>query len=590
MRLHALASALLILPLLACSPPPAPQPAAPAATVPVVAVEPDWNGYVDRYIESHLAAHPAQAVTQGRHEFDGVLPDWSRAGIVKEVARLRAVRAEAASFDAAALNDGQRYQRDYLLARTDAMLFWLNTYRAPFRNPAFYFDWMTDSLDPAPYVTLTYAPAAQRLRSVTRYLSNIPAATVHIRDNLGSAPLPPTFIEYGINAFGGLADFYRNELPKAFAEVDDATLLAEFAAAREPAAAAMDGLRDWLTAERANASGDFALGAEQFRQMLLATESVDVDLAELKAAGAADLERNLAALKTACDSYAPGKSLQACVAQMNENKPAAGSVQAARDQIVDLKAFLMQKDLVSIPSDDVALVSESPSYARWNFAYINIPGPFEIGQPAVYFISPPDPTWPAAAQKAYVPGEANLLFTSAHEVWPGHFLNFLHAKKSDFKFGRLFVGYAYAEGWAHYTEEMMWDAGLGEGSPEVHIGQLSNALLRNARFLAAIGLHTEGMTLEQAQTLFIEGGLQDEGTARKQAARGTFDPAYLNYTMGKLMIMQLRDDWTRERGGRAGWKAFHDAFLSYGGPPIPLVRAQMLGGAAETKLWKAAGK
>ena len=199
-------------------------------------------------------------------------------------------------------------------------------------------------------------------------------------------------------------------------------------------------------------------------------------------------------------------------------------------------------------------------------------------------------SWSASAQRDYEPGESNLLFTSAHEVWPGHFLNFLHAKRSDFKFGRLFVGYAFSEGWAHYTEEMMWDAGLGEGNPEVHIGQLSNALLRNVRYLAAIGLHTEGMSLDEAQKLFIEAGLQDEGTARQQAARGTFDPAYLNYTLGKLMIMQLREDWTRERGDREAWKGFHDTFLSYGGPPIPLVRAQMLGGAAEARLWRASAE
>lgn len=586
MRLHHLAASLLALSLVACSTTPiVAESAAPSAVV-----APDWNRFVDRYIESHLAAHPAHAVTQGRHEFDGALPDWSRQGIAKEIARLRALRAEADGFAVAGLTEAQLLQRDYLVAHIDGLLFWRDTANAPMRNPAFYFDWTSDSLDPAPYVTLTYAPAATRLKAVTVYLRNIPRATAQIRENLGSAPLPPTFVEYGINGFGGLADFYRDELPKAFAEVNDAALLAEFDAARGPAIAAMQGLREWLTSERTNATGDFALGAERFQRMLSATERVETDLSELKAAGRAELARNIASLKRACDTYAPKKTLKACVAQMNSKKPKGGPVQAARDQLGGLKTFLVEKDLVSIPSDDVALVNESPSYARWNFAYINIPGPYESGQPAVYYISPPDPSWSAAAQRDYLPGESNLLFTSAHEVWPGHFLQYLHAKQSDSKFGRLFVGYAFAEGWAHYTEEMMWDAGLGYGNPEVHIGQLSNALLRNVRYLAAIGLHAEAMSLDEAQKLFMDAGLQDEGTARQQAARGTFDPAYLNYTLGKLMIMQLRDDWTRERGGRAAWKAFHDAFLSYGGPPIPLVRAQMLGGAADTRLWRAPAK
>jgi uncharacterized protein (DUF885 family) len=165
-------------------------------------------------------------------------------------------------------------------------------------------------------------------------------------------------------------------------------------------------------------------------------------------------------------------------------------------------------------------------------------------------------------------------------VWPGHFLQFLHSNRSQSKFGQIFVGYAFAEGWAHYAEEMMWEAGLGSGDPETHIGQLQNALLRNARFLSAIGLHARGMTTQASEKLFLEETYQDAATARQQAARGTFDPAYLNYTLGKLMIRRLRDDWTASRGGKAAWKQFHDAFLSYGGPPVPLVRKAMMGANA----------
>ena len=168
-----------------------------------------------------------------------------------------------------------------------------------------------------------------------------------------------------------------------------------------------------------------------------------------------------------------------------------------------------------------------------------------------------------------------------HEVWPGHFLNFLHANRAQWVFGRLFVTYAFGEGWGHYTEEMMRDAGLRGASAEARIGQLSNALLRNARFLAAIGLHTQGMSVAEAERLFVEEAYQDEGTARQQAARGTYDPAYLNYTLGKLLIRDLRDDWTASRGGRSAWREFHDSFLGYGGPPIPLVREQMMGGRGD---------
>jgi uncharacterized protein (DUF885 family) len=262
---------------------------------------------------------------------------------------------------------------------------------------------------------------------------------------------------------------------------------------------------------------------------------------------------------------------------MANRKPRDGSVLAARDQLEETRAFVVEQDLVSIPGDEAALVEEAPPYARSNFAYISIPGPWEKNQPSTYYISPPNPAWPEEVQAAYVAGESDLLFTSVHEVWPGHFLNFLHANRSDWIFGRAFVGYAFGEGWAHYTEEMMLEAGLRGADPETRIGQLSNALLRNARFLSTIGLHTQGWSVEDSRRFFMEEAYQSEGTAIQQAARGTYDPAYLNYTMGKLLIRQLREDWTAARGGRPAWREFHDAFLSFGGPPIPLVRQQMMG-------------
>jgi hypothetical protein len=297
--------------------------------------------------------------------------------------------------------------------------------------------------------------------------------------------------------------------------------------------------------------------------------------------GRADLERNLVALKSACREFAPGASLRRCMDRMNAHKPAGGAVAAAREQLDTLEAFVRTGDIVSVPGRERALVHEAPPYQRFNFAYIDIPGPYETNIPSIYYIAPPDTTWSPAEQAAYVPGVADLLFTSVHEVWPGHFLNFLHSNRAQSKFGQVFVGYAFAEGWAHYTEEMMRVEGVGGGTDETMIGQLSNALLRDCRFLSAIGMHTGSMTQAQSYDLFRNQCYQDAGNARQQAARGTYDPAYLNYTMGKLMIRKLRDDWAASRGGQKAWKAFHDQFLSYGGPPIPLVRQQMMGGKAE---------
>jgi uncharacterized protein (DUF885 family) len=314
--------------------------------------------------------------------------------------------------------------------------------------------------------------------------------------------------------------------------------------------------------------------------MLRITEHVTTPLERLEAIGRADLERNRVALDAACKRYLPRGSLQACVAKVSSDKPERGPVDEARNQLGDLKQFLIEHDIVSIPGTQEALVDEAPAYRRQNSAYINIPGPYEKNLPSVYYIAPPDPKWSKAEQDAYIPSRADLMFTSVHEVWPGHFLQFLHSNRSSWRFGQVFVGYAFAEGWAHYTEELMIEAGLGKDSPQLQIGQLLNALLRNVRYLCAIGLHAQGMTVSQCERMFTDQAHQDPGNARQQAARGTYDPAYLNYTLGKLMIKKLRDDWVAARGRPESWKRFHDELLSYGGPPIPLVRAQMLEGAA----------
>jgi hypothetical protein len=578
-RYLATPAVLLCLALLpACKPSePAAAPENSADAPEVVLPSNAWITFIDEQIEAYLAAHPAWAVVQGRHEFDGQLPDWSAAAIAAEIARLRAAREEAGQFSVDELGPRGEYQRDYFIAIMDRVLFWLEKVEWPFVNPAFYFDWMMDSLDPSPYIALNYAPLEQRMQAFTRYAGNIPRAAAQIRTNL-RMPMARTRLEYGISSFAGMADYFSNDVPAVFAGVQDEALQAELAAANSAAAAAMRELADWLESNLASATEDYAIGPELFSQMVYDTERVSANLAELELMGREDLRRNQLALGEACAEFAPGESVRACFAKMSGRKPQGGAVEGAREQLVELRAFLVEQGLVTIPGTEEALVAESPPYARSNSAYINIPGPYAKNQPSVYYISPPDPAWTEEVQQAYVPGESDLLFTSVHEVWPGHFLNFLHANRAEWKFGRLFVSYAFGEGWAHYTEEMMMDAGLRGGSAETRIGQLSNALMRNVRFLCAIGLHTAGMNVADCEKMFIEEAYQDEGTARQQAARGTYDPGYLNYTLGKLLIRQLRNDWTADKGGREAWREFHDQFLSYGGPPIPLVRQQMMAG------------
>ena len=532
-----------------------------------------WATFRDAYVEELFRLDPGFAVYQGRHDFDGQVQDFSAAGLKRLGDFYRRSLAAARAMPLRGLSREERFERDYLVKVTEGRLFWLEDADQPHTNPQWY---VNAGLDPNVYVARNYADATTRAKALTAFFRRIPLAAAQIKGNLRT-PMPLSFARFGAAAFTGFGDYYAKDAVAAFAGVKDQRVQRELKEAATSAGAAMTALGGYLEQQQRTANEAFPLGAARFSRMLAATEGVTIPLAELEAAGRADLARNRTALVAACTRFAPGQTVPACVAKMNADKPDGGPVAEARRQIPTLRAFVEAKDLVTIPGTEQALVEESPPYNRQNSAYIDPPGPFERGIPSIYYISPPDPSWDKATQDAFVPGKDDLLFTSVHEVMPGHFLQFLHANRSPSLFGRIFVGYAFAEGWAHYTEEMMWEAGLGDGSPSVHIGQLSNALLRDCRFLSAIGLHARGMTQEQSRAMFVEQCYQDEGNARQQSARGTYDPAYLNYTMGKLLIRRLRADWTATRGGRAGWKAFHDRFLSFGGPPIPLVRQEMMG-------------
>jgi hypothetical protein len=556
------------------SPPPKPKGPAPA--------NPLWLKLSNAFIEDYMLAQPALAAQSGRHEFDGQLADVSAHGIKREIARLHDQRDQITGVDPNSLSPRERFDREYLLAVVDKDLFWMEKTQFPFSNPA----WYLGQVDPEVYLSRNYAPLDVRMKAYIKYAQGIPKIAASIKENLKS-PMPKTYVELGIDEFGGLADFYTKNVTTVFASVSDADLQKQLKDADAAAAQAMSGLKDYLVGQRKNATDKYALGPELFAQMVKQTEQVDLPIGDIEAAGRADLDRNTSALKAECGTYAPKVSLAQCVAKMAANKPKSGPVEEARSQLKMLKEFIVQKNVVSIPSNDEALVAEAPPYNRSNAAFINTAGPFDKGVASVYNISPPDPKWNKAEQAGYIPGEAALLFTSVHEVWPGHFLQFLHSNANPDKLEGLWVGYAFAEGWAHYCEEMMVEMGLAKGDPEKHIGQLSEALLRDVRLLSAIGLHTHGMTVAQSEKMFREQAFQDPGNARQQAARGTYDPAYLNYTLGKLMIRKLRADWLAKSAGAGSappnaddqtrWHDFHDKFLSYGGPPIPLLRKEMLG-------------
>lgn len=539
-----------------------------------VAASGAWDAFMDAFLPAYFELNPTFAISQGKHEFDGQLPDMSEAGIQAQIEMRKQMIEEAEAIDPSTLDADDAFERQYFINTMKGELFWLEDADMPHTNPSFYLG----PLSPSVYVSRPYADAETRMKAFIEYARNVPAATEHVKANL-QVPMPKTFVKLGTAGFTGFADFYENGAREAFAEVEDPALQAEYDEVVAEAAAAMRSVSDYIESEPGTETG-YELGADRFADMVRLTEGVDIPLDELEAIGRADLAANQQALEEACATFAPGMSMADCMGKMAANKPEEGPVQEARDQLPGLKEFILENDLVTIPGDEEALVKESPPYRRQNSAYISIPGPYETGLPSVYYISPPDPAWDEATRAAYIPGKMDLLGTTVHEVWPGHFLNFLHAKRSDSVFGQMFVGYAFAEGWAHYTEEMMLDAGLHDGDAETKVGQLSNALLRNCRYLSAIGLHTGEMSVDDSYEFFRNECYIDKGNATQQAARGTYDPAYLNYTMGKLMIRKLRNDWVAanfpDAEGTEGWKEFHDEFLSYGGPNIPQVRQAMM--------------
>ncbi len=537
---------------------------------PVTEAKQPWAEFVATVVDDYYRQNPESGSDAGLHQYDGQMSDLSAAGLESYASWIESVLVEAATYTD--IEEIEAFERDYLSSSLSGQLFWLRDSDFPAKNPLFY----AEAIGISVFIDREYAPLDQRLKAYIRYIEQVPGLLAQMKENL-EPPLPAPYIEMGYLVLGGMVEYLGTTVPEVFVPVDDAQLQRRFKAANDAAIDAIKQSVDWLEGLKVTATSDYALGEERFLKMLRTGQGVDITLAELKAAGQRNLESNLQALHEACGDFAPGASTKDCVAKAQDRKPPEGAVGGARRQLPMLKKFVVDNDLASIPGTEDALVDEAPPHRRFNFAYIDIPGPFETGLPSTYYIAPPDPNWSEEDQLAYIAGEADLLAVSVHEVWPGHFLQFLHSNRAENNVGRHFGTYTFSEGWAHYTEQMMVDAGLGEGDPEVRIGQLLNALLRNVRYMSAIGLHTEGMTVEESQAMFEEKAFKDFGNASQQAYRGTYDPGYLNYTLGKLMINKLRDDWTAGRGGREAWGKFHDQFLSYGVPPIPLIRAQMLG-------------
>jgi uncharacterized protein (DUF885 family) len=555
----------------------APSPTTPSTPTPSTYVSedvPDRFEDLAAFVANQLyRMEPARAVSLGIHKLDGKLPDITPAGLEDQRKRLERARDALVKFDDAALTPLQRVERDVLLYEIRGRLFRLvdlDVYRT---NPMTY----AGHINLDAYILRDYAPVETRASAAIELCTQLPGFLAQARTNL-QPPLVRTFVDTALGQTRGYVEFADKDVRQAFTSSGPLANQAELDAALDTCKAALTEHAAWLEQQQARATDAFALGEEKFLKMLAETQGVELELERLRHIAERDLARNLDAMNAAARAIDPKRTTAEVVAAQAQIRPTASTVIGlATQQAQQMRVFVTEHELVSIPSDDVATVRESPPFQRWNSAFLDSAGPFETKPlPSYYYISPPDPSWPVAEQLAYLPPTMDLLFTTIHEVYPGHFLHKLHLRKNPSRILQSFCTYSNSEGWAHYTEEMMFDAGVAGATPEARIGMLKEALLRNARFVATLGLHTAGMTVDQAMQVFVDRGFVDAGNARQQAVRGTFDPMYLAYTLGKLMIQKLRDDWMQANPGKTLGE-FHDAFLSYACAPVPVIRRAMLG-------------
>ena len=536
-------------------------------------------------VRNHWDFYPTAGSRIGRHEYDGRLPDLSPGATRRRIESIRHGLAQLSAMDVSDFNPDLRLSARLLDMFLRRELFNLEEMRPVERNPMR----QVGYLNMGGYVRRDYAPLADRLRSATQAMEQAPDF-LHVLDTYLASEVGRPVLDMSIESYAGMARFYRADLAQAAAECDDAGVLSGFNTAREAAAAAIDNFVESLRDRRRGATEEFAIGSRLYSDMLSTGEGLDVPLSQVTELGQANLQNNLDRLTEVAASIDPARPVREIVAEIARNHPAAAAlIPETRDMLEDIRQSLIDLDLISVPSQDRCQVVETPAYMRYAFAAMDSPGSLESrATESFYYVTPVEDDWTPQQQEEWLSNfnYATLRIVSIHEVYPGHFVHHLHNRYgAELQLvNRVATSYAFTEGWAHYTEQMMLETDYGRGKPELQVTQLLEALVRNCRYLCSLGMHTGGMTAEEATRFFMDYAYMEELPARREAMRGTFDPGYLNYTLGKLMILKLRDDYRKQEGAGYSLKGFHDALLSHGAPPLPLLREVMLQNAGESPI------
>jgi uncharacterized protein (DUF885 family) len=534
-------------------------------------------------LQDYFRRNPSASTALGVHDYDDRLDDFSVGAVYAEAAADQAFKARLEAIDPASLSLGAQLDREQLIHAMESAILADQTIKAWAKNPDLYSSGITN----AAYVIINraFAPADDRLRALIAREKQMPAALADARANLHNPPR--VFTEIAIEQIDGNIAFFRDDVPDAFAEVTDATLVAELTAANTAVVQALDAYKTFLVQDLLpQSNGTFALGADLYAKALAANEMIDVPLERLLAIAEADRANNEAAFEQTARQIDPDRPADAVLAEIQANHPSAQDLLQTTQQTLDsLREFIEAHHIITIPSSDPAEVEETPPFMRsTTTASMDTPGPFETAKvEAFYNMTLPDPRWPPAEQQDYMRQwyYASISNVSVHEVYPGHYIQFLYAKAFPSDVRRVFGANTNIEGWAHYCEQMMLDEGFHAGDPTYRLAQLQDALLRDVRFIAGIKLHTQGLTIDQATKLFETEGHQPHQIAVEEAKRGAGDPLYGYYTMGKLMILKLRADYKARLGASYTLERFHDAFIKLGPLPLPLVRRAMLGDVGE---------
>lgn len=568
-------------------------PAAPAERGSAVS-ETAFQKLAEDFVSGYLAWRPLTAVSLGLHQYDGRLTDFGRESLDAELRRLEGFDEKLASVHLQELRPDTANDLRVLRLTIASERFGFEDADEYRRNPMVY----AGALDVNVYLKRDFAPLAERLKSIVAIENQAPGLFAAARTNL-AAVLPKPQVGLAITIARSGADFLTKDLVEAVREVKDASLQTEFKQTNERAAAELRSFADWLEQERLpRATDDFALGREKYRRFLAAHEAITLAPERLLEIGMAELKREQEMFTNAAKVIDAGKAPIDVFQEIQRDHPKADAlISDTRKNLEGIRQFLIDRQLITIPSTVRATVAETPSYLRaTSFASMDTPGPFETkGAEAYYYVTPTESSWTEKEKDEWLTAFNHYTadVVSIHEAYPGHYVQFLHLNASPVsRAQKIFGSYAFNEGWAHYCEQMVLDEGFGGTMPPVAGGSASNAaaiqaakyrlaqsdeaLLRICRLCVSIRMHCQGMSVEDGAKFFRENCYYEAKPAMQEALRGTYDPGYLFYTLGKLELLKLRRDYKAQEGAGYSLKKFNDAVCDHGQMPVRFLRDLLL--------------